>query len=48
MPVTRTLPQIPSPDTPLLADDGKTMRKEWFDFLNALRAVLEVMRVAIP
>jgi len=48
MPVTRTLPHIPSPQTPLLDADGKTMSKEWRDFFDALRSVLEAMRVAIP
>jgi hypothetical protein len=47
MPVTRPLPHVPSPQTPVLNADG-TMSKEWHAFFEALRATLEVMRVAIP
>jgi hypothetical protein len=48
MPVTRTLPHVPSPETPLLHEDGKRLAKEWREFFEALRSVLETMRVAIP
>jgi hypothetical protein len=47
MPVTRTLPHVPSPQTPLVTPDG-LIAKEWLDFFNALRATLEAMRIAIP
>lgn len=47
MPVTRSLPQLPNQATPVINADG-TMNRVWYSYFNELRAVLELMRVAIP
>lgn len=47
MPVTRALPQLPDPSTPIVDANGR-MNREWYAYFSALRAVLDAMRVAIP